>query len=104
MSRKLCRCLYCAALSLAGFSFATAGNLDWVVFNSDFDGTSRIWKMRQDGSSQTRITTAGTQSAACVSPYGDKVAYIQNQQIWVINFDGTNAHQVTSEPFYAQEP
>jgi Tol biopolymer transport system component len=90
-------------LSILFTAVSFADDLGWIVFDSNRDGNWNIWKMRDDGTQQTRLTTSlDVDDEPAFSPFGDKIAYIhrvpnQPYQVWIMNADGSGAHQVTSE-------
>lgn len=72
-----------------------------IVFVSERDGASEIYIMNSDGSCQKRLTFhRSIKSAPCFSPDGKQIAFTasvapgknraENQQILIINSDGTN--------------
>ncbi|MEA2336055.1 MAG: TolB protein, partial [Thermoanaerobaculia bacterium] len=72
-----------------------------IVFRSNRDGNNEIYVMAKDGTSQTRVTfnTADDQEPK-FSGDGTKIVFTRafpTRQIMVINADGTNLVQLTSE-------
>jgi hypothetical protein len=68
-----------------------------------FDQSSRLATVNPDGSGETPITPdEGSASAPSVSADGNRVAFAffgnAGYGIWVVNANGTGAHQVTTEP------
>jgi WD40-like Beta Propeller Repeat len=68
-----------------------------------FDRDSRIWTVNPDGSGETPITDdLFTASEANLSADGNRVVFRYNGNggygIWVVNANGTQPHQVTTEP------
>jgi len=63
------------------------------------NGANNIWTMNPDGTNRIPLTkvTNLAQQAACPSwsPDSQKIAYISGGNVWVINFDGTGATQLT---------
>jgi Tol biopolymer transport system component len=99
---------------------ATISSDGWIVFTSTRDGDLDLYKMRLDGSRLTRLTsTPGYDGGAFFSADGKKIVYRASRpapgreldayrallgkklvrpgrlEIWVMNADGTDAHQVT---------
>jgi Tol biopolymer transport system component len=71
--------------------------VDEIVDMSDLgrnmDETA-IFTIRTDGADERRLTPLAGFPAW--SPNGSRIAYSSsNEQLWVMNSDGTNAHQVT---------
>jgi TolB protein len=57
-----------------------------IAFLSDRDGTARIYLMNADGTDLRRLTThAGEESAPTWSADGKQLAYVMNQQVWVLD-------------------
>ena len=100
---------------------ATISSDGWIVFTSTRDGDLDLYKMRLDGSRLTRLTsTPGYDGGAFFSADGKKIVYRASRpapgrelddyrallgkklvrpgrlEIWVMNADGTDAHQVTN--------
>ncbi len=56
------------------------GNTNTIVFVSNRDGNNEIYRMRSDGSSQTRLTNnAGTDSAPNINRAGTEVVFVSNR-------------------------
>ena len=53
-----------------------------------------IWKINADGTGLTRVTSNGIQPSW--SPDGTQISYNALLQLYVVNADGTNPHQVLS--------
>jgi Tol biopolymer transport system component len=100
---------------------ATVSKDGWIVFTSTRDGDLELYKMRLDGSSLTRLTTApGYDGGAFFSADGKRIVYRASRpapgpeqddyrallarklvrparlEIWVMNADGSGQRQVTS--------
>jgi Tol biopolymer transport system component len=100
---------------------ATISKDGWIVFTSTRDGDLDLYKMRLDGSGLTRLTsTPGYDGGAFFSADGQRIVWRASRpaagselddyrallaqklvrpsrlEIWVMNADGTGAHQVTS--------
>ncbi|MDZ4864161.1 MAG: hypothetical protein SGJ01_12025 [Gemmatimonadota bacterium] len=84
---------------------------DWIVFLSDRNGfppcggcsiTRDIYVMRPDGSQVQRVTTLQMPdfTTAALSPDGSRIVFARGpdgaSDLWMVNRDGTNMHQVTS--------
>ena len=67
-----------------------------------FDLLGDLWTLPLAGGEATRLTEgAAWDGQASFSPDGERIAYVSdrggNEQIWVMNADGTDAQQVTEE-------
>ena len=74
-----------------------------IVFHSKQHGSSTIYTMDSDGSSQTRLTNTYTRDAYPVwSPNGQQVAFQSqregNWDVYVIDADGRNLRNLTRNP------
>lgn len=79
-------------------------------YPGDNDVPAEIWVMNADGSGAHQVTfpTDSSDVGAAFSPDGTQIAYEsdpftiikgeRNQEIWVVNADGSNDHQVSSPP------
>ncbi len=56
-----------------------------------------IYLMNADGSNQLQLYDSGSHDGD-VHWVGDQLVYTQNSQIWMINADGSGAHQVSNPP------
>jgi TolB protein len=99
---------------------ATVSKDGWVVFTSTRDGDLDLYKVRLDGTGLTRLTnTPGYDGGAFFSADGKRIVYRASRpapgaeeadyrallgqklvrpgrlEIWVMNADGTDQHQVT---------
>jgi Tol biopolymer transport system component len=75
-----------------------------------FNRSSQIWAMDPNGESRTavQLTTGQTDGRSGIAPLVDgRVAYIsrtgENLNIWVMNQDGTDQKQTTSNPYAIEE-
>lgn len=70
-----------------------------LVFNSDRNGTSEIYKINLDGTNLTQLTNTGGAFNAVSSPDGSRIAYAkEGQGLWVMNSDGSSSMQVSAYP------
>jgi Tol biopolymer transport system component len=72
-----------------------------IAYQSDLgrnmDDTA-IFTIRADGTDERQLTPrAASAGSPAWSPNGSRIAYSSsNEQLWVMNSDGTNAHQITT--------
>src|SRR5438876_3268099 len=93
----------------AGFVAGAAGFPSWspdgtqLVFAYALSGGrgSGLWLVRADGSGWRRLTSCG--QPACLqdsepawSPDGTKIAFVRNEDIYVMNADGSSVQRLTS--------
>ncbi len=74
-----------------------------IVFHSTRDGNNEIYKMKSDGSNQTRLTFNEVSDAYPVwSPDGRQIAFQSdrdgNDEIYVMDADGNNQRNLTNHP------
>lgn len=101
-----------------GIPFGTSGALfqdqdGKIVFYSDRDGNAEIYVMNTDGSDPQRLTFSETdESSPAWSPDGSQIVFLSarndpaphtcapdcNEDIYVMDADGTNERQLTSDP------
>ncbi|HUG33736.1 MAG TPA: protein kinase [Anaerolineales bacterium] len=73
---------------------------DWIVFYSDCDGERNIYKIREDGSNRTQLTsTSGSYSwFPAWSPDGKRITFSSNRTgkfyIYVMDADGDNVEEL----------
>ena len=89
-------------LLAAGIASATyAGRNGRIAIVEHGAGGVQIWTVLPDGSSPQQLTTTGFNATPSFSRDGKQIAYLSDQgaggqyEIWVMNADGTNAHQLT---------
>ena len=59
------------------------------------DGNGDIWTMRPDGTDPVKVAGAGgPEHQVAWAPDGTKLAYWRSGAIWVVNSDGTGAHEI----------
>ena len=87
-----------------------------IVFDSDRDGNREIYVMNADGSDQTRLTFDPSSDVGPVSfsPDGKQIAFARNKtdagvasfyyDIFVMNLDGSDLRQLTTDPEFDAEP
>ncbi|KAA1421584.1 hypothetical protein F0U44_04695 [Nocardioides humilatus] len=84
-----------AAPSAPTASLAGATN-GVIAFSDDRDGNREIYTVHADGTGITRLTNdAAPDVQPRWSPNGRQIAYLHASQLWVMDADGTDAHQVT---------
>ncbi|HQZ95644.1 MAG TPA: choice-of-anchor Q domain-containing protein [Pyrinomonadaceae bacterium] len=77
-----------------------AGNPQ-ILFTSNRDGNTEVYKMDADGTNQTRLTnTPENEAGGYWSPNGQKILYgktvsTNNIQIWTMNADGTGQTMIS---------
>ena len=72
-----------------------------IAFVSDRTGTAQVFVMDAEGANVRQITFAGFNTQPRWSPKGDVIAYTSrqgNQDIWVVNVDGSNPRRLTAGP------
>ena len=80
-----------------------------IVFHSDREGNNEIYKMKSDGSNQTRLTFNAASDAYPVwSPNGRQIAFQSdrdgNDEIYVMNADGSSQRNLSHHPGYDAFP
>ena len=82
----------------------------WIAFASTrpFNGGYHVWVMHPDGTGLRQVTQ-GFGYAPDWSPDGTKLVYSGlgdngNGAIWVVNFDGSDEHRLTSSAFSEDDP
>jgi|WetSurMetagenome_2_1015567.scaffolds.fasta_scaffold50589_1 Tol biopolymer transport system component len=98
--------LFALLVSCLGVAFSASPVFAYssgkIAFRSESTGGfHEIFIMNTDGSSLTQLTyDNGDNREPCLSRDGTKIVYsnYNNDQIWVMNADGTNQHAVTATP------
>jgi len=68
-----------------------------IAFISERDGNSEIYKMDEDGRNQRRLTFNNVyDDAPVISPDGQKIVYISEQLLHIMNIDGSNDRVLSS--------
>ena len=96
-------------LFVACFWLATSLLHAKIVFHSDRDGNVEIYKMKSDGSNQTRLTfNEASDTYPVWSPDGRQIAFHSNRagndEIYVMNADGSSQRNLTHHPGYDAFP
>jgi len=83
--------------------------LDSIAFLSNRDGNTELYRMRADGSEQTRLTnTSADEGDFAWSPDGAHIVFISqrdgNAEIYVMNADGSNQLRLTTTPAFEDLP
>ena len=91
------------------FWLATSPLWGKIVFHSDREGNNEIYKMKSDGSNQTRLTFNAVSDVYPVwSPDGRQIAFHSdrdgNDEIYVMNADGSSQRNLTHHPGYDAFP
>lgn len=82
----------------------------WITFSSNRkDGNFEIYRINIKNKSLDRLTRhEGLDSNSCFSPDGSRIVFVSNrsgnQQLWVMNRDGSNPVQVTTAEGESIEP
>lgn len=64
-----------------------------IIFHSDRDNTNGIWEVNIDGTGLRCINPYGDYPV--YSPDGTKIAFIREDNLWIMNSDGTGERQLT---------
>jgi Tol biopolymer transport system component len=82
-----------------------------LAFESDRDGDDEIFTMRSDGSRQRHLTRNNgvNDVEPALSPNGKRIAFGRttqpgNEDIWVMDADGSHRHRVTYDPRSEEYP
>ena len=82
-----------------------------IVFDSNRDGDDEIFTMRSDGSRQRHLTRNDgvNDIEPALSPSGKRIAFGRvtqagNEDIWVMDADGSHKHRVTYDPRSEEYP
>lgn len=78
-----------------------------IDFASDRDGNFEIYTMNPDGTGIKQLTRtlypSGNMSPA-ISPNGTRIVFERDKNIWIMNSDGTEQRQLTTDPAYDHDP
>lgn len=87
-----------AASASATASAVLPGSTNGVIaFSDDRDGNREIYTVHADGSGLTRLTNdPAPDLQPRWSPDGSQIAYLHASHLWVMDADGTDAHEVAS--------
>jgi uncharacterized repeat protein (TIGR01451 family) len=75
-----------------------------IAFTSTRDGNHQIYLMDADGRNPRNISGIGGSRDPAWSPDGSKIAFRRNGEIYVMNADGSNQIQLTSNPAPVSNP
>ena len=80
-----------------------------IVFHSTREGNTEIYKMKSDGSNQTRLTfNEASDTYPVWSPDGRQIAFqsdrAENDEIYVMNADGSSQRNLSHHPGYDAFP
>lgn len=73
-----------------------------IAFRRDVDGSSEIAVINPDVSGLASLSQQGT--APAWSPDGTKIAFVNNNDIYVMNADGTGVARITETPEWEMDP
>ena len=100
--------------SYAGWDFfpAWSPDGDWIAYVSDRDGVGDIYVMDAAGLESARVTRDaasepawhGNPPSPSWAPDSRRLAFGSGGEIWVIDRDGTNLHQVSTGPGWKGQP
>ncbi len=102
VTAALASCLLALALATPPAQAAFPGLNGKIVFGGTRDGTAGIYTMNPDGSNATRLTNDGGLPAW--SADGTKLAFVSNGEIHVMDADGSNRVQLTSNSVWDHSP
>jgi len=76
---------------------------DLIVFTSDRDGNPEIYRMKSDGSEQTRLTDhPATDNYPSGSPDGNRILFVSerdgNPEVYLMDVDGGDLSRMTNNP------
>lgn len=85
---------------------AGGGGTQPILFTSNRDGNTEIYKMNADGTNQQRLTNSPLNDVTPKwSPDGTKIIYTQivdtiTRHVWIMNADGTNKKRLSDFPVW----
>src|SRR5687767_9011029 len=83
-------------VALSAAFVSGSGADERIVFVSDRHGNDEIHTSAPDGSDVRRLTsTLQNESDPAISPDGSRIAFARDQDIWVMNGDGSGQTQLT---------
>jgi Tol biopolymer transport system component len=103
-------------LTFGSFKYEGNSGISWtpdgrIVYTTLVNGVTQIWIMAADGTSQKRLSDAGSSYVAwgpAISPDGHYVVYISDrggkQHLWRMAIDGGDLKQLTSGNGYEEYP
>ncbi len=80
----------------------------YLVYASNQNGTSHIWRSNQDGSNPIRLTSGASAEEAVITPDGKWVVYTSIESgsygLWKVSVNGGLSVQITKEKELARHP
>ena len=78
----------------------------WIRYATRRGGPSDVWVMNADGSNKRNLTGDGPEEivAPAWSPDGTQIAIDRNDYLWIMNADGTGAHEIGTSPIRGGDP
>lgn len=67
-----------------------------IAFHSDAGGTTEVYVAGADGSAPTPVTALGGANNPDWSPDGTKITFVNSQDVYVVNSDGTGVTNLTN--------
>jgi hypothetical protein len=94
------------AVSIAGGAAATSPGVNGrIAFTADTNAGSEIFSAKPDGSDSQRLTlNFDTETQPTWSPDGSQIAYVVNNDVWVMDANGDNQHQVVNGSYPKWSP
>ena len=75
-----------------------------IVYQSVLLGEQGIYVMNADGTGQTRLTTGTADREPVWSPDGSRIAFVRNDELWVMNGTGGGLVQLDEQPGGVHDP